>query len=65
MYIACVDPSTGEIVGGVNSCSMCKRLIINAGIETVVVRETETEFSVYNVEDWVTDDESVKGEFGY
>ncbi|NLY68177.1 MAG: cytidine deaminase [Clostridiales bacterium] len=65
LYIACVVPETGEIVGGVNSCSMCKRLIINAGIETVVVRETKTEYSVYSVADWVRDDESIKGEFGY
>ena len=65
LYIACVVPETGEIVGGVNSCSMCKRLIINAGIETVVVRETKTGYSVYSVADWVRDDESIKGEFGY
>ncbi len=65
LYIACVDPATGEIVGGVNSCAMCKRLIINAGIETVVVRETKTDYKVYKVSDWIADDESIKGEFGY
>lgn len=47
------------------SCMMCKRQIINAGIERVFVRENAEEYSVYNVADWVTDDDSLSGKFGY
>jgi dCMP deaminase len=45
---------------------MCKRMVINAGIERVVVRNTKTEYTVYDVQkDWVENDESIRGEFGY
>ena len=41
------------------SCSMCRRLIINAGIDRVVIRNTEREYSVVHVEDWVREDDSL------
>ena len=40
-------------------------MIINAGIETVVIRDTQDEYRVINVEDWVKDDESLRGQMGY
>ena len=40
-------------------CSMCKRLIINAGITQVVVRTGPNAYNVIHVRDWVTNDESV------
>ena len=36
---------------------MCRRLIINAGIETVVVRNTEDEYTVYPVSRWIEEDD--------
>lgn len=65
LYMACRDAKTGELVAGTSSCSMCKRLIINAGIETVVVRDTREDYRVIRVQDWVEDDESLEGKFGY
>ena len=65
LYMSCTDPKTGEIVPNTCSCMMCKRQIINAGIERVFVRENAEEYSVYNVSDWVTDDDSLSGKFGY
>jgi len=38
---------------------MCRRLVINAGIETVVIRKTETEFEVVPVEDWIKEDDVI------
>ena len=64
LYLCCVDPASGELVGGTTSCQMCKRLVINAGIERVIVRENAEEFSIYNVEDWITNDDSL-GQMGY
>ena len=40
---------------------MCRRLIINAGIDRVVIRRTEREYSVVHVEDWVREDDSLPG----
>lgn len=65
IYLCCIDPKTHEVVGGVNSCSMCKRQIINAGIKEVIVRETKDEYKIIKVSDWVENDESLTRETGY
>ena len=41
-----------------NSCSMCKRFIINAGIKRIVIRNTKQYYTEINVRDWVFDDDS-------
>lgn len=64
LYMACILPGSGEVVGGVNSCSMCKRLIINAGIERVVIRENAEEYRVIHTSEWVENDDTVL-ELGY
>ena len=65
VYMVCIDAKTRELVSGTSSCMMCKRQIINAGIEKVVVRDTKDEFRVINVSDWIDDDDSLSGVFGY
>ena len=65
LYIVCVDPATNAVVPGMNSCMMCKRQIINAGIETVVIRDTAEDYRVIKVSDWIVDDDSLSGKFGY
>ena len=40
---------------------MCRRTIINAGIEKVVIRRTPTEFVVTNVQEWIDEDDSLAG----
>ena len=65
LYIACVDPQTEQLVPDTNCCAMCKRLIINAGIAKVVVRDTPDTYRAILVEDWVANDESLDGTRGY
>ncbi len=65
LYMSCVTPDGREIVGGMNSCMMCKRVILNAGIARVVVRDTATEYRVIDTQDWIDDDDSLSGKFGY
>lgn len=50
LYLAGRDAKTGELVGDANCCAMCKRLVINAGIEEVIVRRTPTEYEVIPVD---------------
>ncbi|MCM1440849.1 MAG: deaminase [Roseburia sp.] len=59
LYMACRDPQ-GERIPGSTSCAMCRRLIINAGIERVVIRDTPTEYRVVHVEDWIREDDSLE-----
>ena len=60
LYMACKDPATGELVPGSTSCSMCRRLIINAGISQVIIRDTPTDYRVVDVErEWIDRDDSI------
>ena len=65
MYLVIVDAKTGEIVPSASPCNMCRRLIINAGIDKVITRITKDEYKIYNVSDWVTEDDLAesKGEY--
>lgn len=65
LYLVCTDPSNGETVSGTNCCSMCRRLIINAGISDVIVRDTYDTYRIINVSDWIENDESLDGILGY
>ena len=60
LYLACKDPATGELMRGPTCCSMCRRLIINAGISRVVVRDTPAEYRVVDVaKEWIDEDDSI------
>lgn len=65
LYMACIDAKTGELASGTSSCAMCKRQVINAGIEKVVIRDTEDTYRIIEVADWITNDDSLTGQFGY
>ncbi len=65
IYICCTDPVTGEVVSGTNSCMMCKRQIINAGITKVYIRDTAQDFRVIDVQEWIDNDDSLNGSTGY
>ena len=63
--MVCRDAKTNEIVPGTSPCSICRRLIINAGIKRVVIRNTTQEFTAVYVQEWVDNDEVLTGEGGY
>lgn len=65
LYMSCVDGKTGELVCDTCSCMMCKRLVINAGISTVIIRTGRDTYNVIDVESWIEDDDSLSGKFGY
>ena len=65
LYLACIRPDTHELLPGTTCCSMCKRLVINAGIEKVIVRDTKDEYRVIPVSEWIENDDSLSGTFGY
>jgi dCMP deaminase len=65
VYMACINPKSGELEPDVTSCLMCKRLLINAGIKELIVKEPDNGYTIYKVSDWIKNDESLKGEFGY
>ncbi len=66
IYLVGVDYKTKLLVENSNPCAMCKRLIINAGIKTAVIRDTYENFRVIDVvKTWVDEDESLEYVKGY
>jgi len=65
LYMCCTDPKTGEIIPDTNSCMMCKKLIINAGISKVFIRDTKDSYREISTDEWIENDDSLSGEFGY
>ena len=65
LYLACHEASTGQLCGDVEPCSMCKKLIINAGIKDVYIRTAKDEFKVIPVNSWIENDPSINGSDGY
>lgn len=65
LFLVGKEVATGEITKGAEPCSMCKRMIINAGIEKVYVRDTADEFRELIVSDWIENDDSLSDHRGY
>ena len=59
IYLAGRDAQTGELLRDATSCAMCRRMIINAGLEKVVIRRTEDTFEVIPVQRWIDEDDSM------
>ena len=65
LFLSGREVSTGEYITNSCCCSMCKKMVINAGIKTVYVRDDEKHYRVIPVREWIEKDESLEGEFGY
>lgn len=62
MYLVGKRTDTGEYEKGANSCQMCRKLIINAGIKELIVRgESKKEYIKIDIEDWVKHDDLLEG----
>ena len=65
LYLVGKIYETGELVSDASSCAMCKRAIINAGIEKVVIRNDHDNYTIVNVSEWIENDDSLDGTLGY
>lgn len=60
LFLVGKDAKTDEYFENSTPCSMCRRLIINAGIARVVIRNNKTTYTAIDVQrDWVEKDEEV------
>ena len=59
MYLAGRQAATGELLQHATSCTMCRRLIINAGIDRMVIRTGEMDYDVVKVQEWIDEDDSL------
>lgn len=65
LYLVGVEVDTGNYIKNGICCSMCKRLVINAGISYVIIRDDRDNYRKIDVQDWIINDESIEGVFGY
>ena len=65
LYLVGKNMESGEYVLDASSCAMCKRLILNAGIERVIIRDTQDRYRAIEVSKWIEDDDSLSDELGY
>jgi len=66
LFMVGKDANTGEYVENSNSCAMCKRVIINAGIKDIYVRDNKNDYRHIDVEkEYIENDESLEGTKGY
>lgn len=65
LFIVGKDAKTGDYVQNSMPCAMCKRVIINSGIEKIYLRDTKTEYRVVSVQEFIDNDESLDGKLGY
>ncbi len=66
LYLVGKECSNGELVHDATSCAFCKRMIINAGIEKVIIRNTSEKYTEIDVQkDWIENDDSLGDKLGY
>ena len=65
LYMVGKEATNEEYVKNACSCSMCKRMIINAGIEKLIVRNTKDEYTEISVSNFIENDDSLEGVKGY
>ncbi len=65
LYLVGRDALTGQLLPDATSCAMCRRTIINAGIARVVIRRTETEYTVVDVQEWIENDDTMPETFQF
>lgn len=65
LYLVGIEYKSNNIVDNANCCSMCKRFVINAGIEKVVIRQSPTDYKIIDVNEWIINDDSLQLIDGY
>ena len=65
LYLVGYRTENHDYEKGAAPCLMCRKLIINAGIEKVFVRVNKAEYHIFNVKDWIENDELLEGKITY
>lgn len=65
IYLVGIENDTNEYVKDARPCALCKRFIINAGIEKIIIRKNKTDFEIIDVDELIKNDESLVGTRGY
>ena len=59
LYLVGINKRNGEYVKDNYPCTLCKRMIINAGIEKIVMRDDKENYRVEEVANWLEIDDTL------
>ena len=59
LYLVGRTAADNELVKDATPCSMCRRMIMNAGIRRVVARIDNEHYSVTEVQEWIENDDTI------
>ena len=66
LYLVQYRTDTGLLEENPGCCQMCRKLIINAGIERVIVRDDSKEgYKITDVQEWIDNDDLLNGKITY
>lgn len=66
LYLVQYRTDTEKYEENAGCCQMCRKMIINAGIEKVIVRgNNDNEYKITNIEEWINNDELLEGKINY
>ena len=65
LYLVGKNHTDGEYVENANPCALCKRMIVNAGIKDIYIRDSKNKYRHTDVSSYIEDDESLEGTKGY
>ena len=61
LYLVGKNYGDGKYVENARPCALCKRMIINAGIKEVIVRNNKDDYTIIPVSEFIENDESLEG----
>ena len=59
LYLVGINKRNGEYITDNYPCTLCKRMIINAGIKQVVMRDNKEKYRIEQVSNWIENDDTV------
>lgn len=65
LFIVGMEATDDKYVEKSMPCAMCKRVIINSGIDKLVIRDSKTKYREISVQEFIDNDDSINGTFGY
>ncbi len=65
IYLVGKSVANDSFIMNAEPCSLCKKLIINSGIENVHIRNSKKNYKIIKVESWIENEENILGIKGY
>lgn len=65
LYLVGYRTENHNYENGAAPCLMCRKLIINSGIDKVYVRKNREEYITFEAKDWIENDEFLEGKINY